>query len=113
LPDASSIGFTGTSFEKRDSNMLLHGVKDTGSEIVHALNIGAVYSSMISQMKPPLILPMDSLLMPRSRARLDVAQSHRFREFLQATRQRLTDALGVVVSFVVVRHGGHRGASII
>ncbi len=93
--------------------MLLHGVKDTGSEIVHALNIGAVYSSMISQMKPPLILPMDSLLMPRSRARLDVAQSHRFREFLQATRQRLTDALGVVVSFVVVRHGGHRGASII
>jgi hypothetical protein len=47
-----------------------------------------------------LILPMDSRLMPLSRARVDAAQSHRFPEFLQATRQPLADALGVVVSGV-------------
>ena len=53
-------------------------------------------------MKPPLILPMDSRLMPRSRARVDVAQTHRFPEFMQAHRQPFVDALGVVV----VRRGG-------
>jgi len=37
---------------------------------------------MVEQMKLPLILPMDSRLLPRSRARVDVAQTHRFPEFL-------------------------------
>jgi hypothetical protein len=43
-------------------------------------------------MKPPLILPMDSRLMPLSRAKADVAQSHRFPEFLQAPRQTACQA---------------------
>ena len=38
---------------------------------------------MVGQMKLPLTLPMDSRLMPRSRARVGVAQTHRFPEFLQ------------------------------
>ncbi len=33
--------------------------------------------------KTPWFLPMSSRLMPRSRARVDVAQTHRFPEFLQ------------------------------
>ena len=44
-----------------------------------------------------LILPLDSRLMTLSRARVDVAQTHRFPEFLQAPRQALGDVLGVVV----------------
>ena len=35
LPNASFIGFTGTPIEKTDANMLLHGVKDSDSEIYH------------------------------------------------------------------------------
>jgi hypothetical protein len=35
------------------------------------------------------------------------AQPTAFPEFLQTTRQPSADALGVVVGFVVVRHGGH------
>jgi hypothetical protein len=62
-------------------------------------------------MKPPLILPMHSRLMPRSRARVDVAQTHRFLEFLKPTRQPLADAFGVVMGVVVVRRGGHGGSS--
>jgi hypothetical protein len=42
-------------------------------------------------MKTPLILPMNFRLMPRSRAREDVAQTHRFPEFLQAPRQPVRD----------------------
>jgi len=41
---------------------------------------------MFRQVKPPLIMPMDSRLMPRSRARVNDAQTHRFPEFLQAPR---------------------------
>jgi hypothetical protein len=47
----------------------------------------AVYSCMIALLNPALILPMDSRLMPRTRARVDIAQTHRFPEFLQAPRQ--------------------------
>ncbi len=36
---------------------------------------------------PRSILPMDSRRLPRSRARVEVAQRHRFPEFLQAPRQ--------------------------
>jgi hypothetical protein len=50
-------------------NMLRHGVKDTEFEIFHALLVGAVDLPMVSQLKSTLILPMDSRLMPRSRAR--------------------------------------------
>jgi hypothetical protein len=64
-------------------NMLLHGVRDTDSELSLGILVGAVYSPIIAQMKPPLILPMDSRLLPRSRARVAVAQTHRFPEFLQ------------------------------
>ncbi len=39
---------------------------------------------LLKAMKPPLILPMGSRLMPRSRARVGVAQTHRFSDFLQA-----------------------------
>ena len=49
--------------------------------------VGAAKFPMFRQMKPPWILPMDSRLMPRSRARADAAQTHRFQEFLQAPRQ--------------------------
>lgn len=34
--------------------------------------------SIVRQMKTPLILPMDSSLMPRSRVRVDIDQTHRF-----------------------------------
>ncbi len=64
-------------------NMLLHGVRDTDSELFLGILVGAVYSPIIAQMKPPLILPMDSRLMPLSRASTGVAQTHRFPEFLQ------------------------------
>ena len=37
-------------------------------------------------MKQPLILPMVSRLMPRSRAKVDAAQTHRFPECLPAPR---------------------------
>lgn len=50
-----------------------------------------------------LILPMASRLMPLSRAGVDVAQTHRFPEFLQSPRQPLADALGVVVGGVAGR----------
>jgi hypothetical protein len=56
-------------------NMLLHGVKDTDSELSVGMLVGAAYSPIIVQMKPPLILPMDS----RS-----WINTHRFPEFLQA-----------------------------
>jgi hypothetical protein len=49
--------------------------------------------SIDRQIKPPLILQMDSRLLPRSRARADVAQTHRFPEFLQAPRQTACQAL--------------------
>jgi hypothetical protein len=42
----------------------------------------AVYSCMIALLNPALILPMDSRLMPRTRAKVDVAQTHRFPKFL-------------------------------
>jgi hypothetical protein len=74
-------------------NMLLHGVKDTESEIFRGMLVGAVYSPIIAQMKPPLNLPMDSRLMPHSRARVDVAQTHRFPEFLPAPRQTACQAV--------------------
>jgi hypothetical protein len=48
---------------------------------------------MVGQTKPPLTLPMDSRLMPRSRVRVDVAQAHRFPEFLQAPRQTACQAV--------------------
>jgi hypothetical protein len=48
---------------------------------------------MFRQMKPPLILPMDSRLLPLSRARVDVAQSHGFLEFLKAPRQAACQAV--------------------
>ncbi len=54
-------------------------------------------------MKPPLLLPMDWRLMTLSRAALDMAQTHRFPECLQASRQPLPDALGVVVGGVAGR----------
>jgi hypothetical protein len=44
---------------------------------------------MVERMKPPLILPMDSRLLPRSRARVDAAQTHRSTEFLPARPQRI------------------------
>jgi hypothetical protein len=47
---------------------------------------------VVELMEPPLILPMDSRLMPRSRARVDVAQTHRFPEFQQAPRQTACQA---------------------
>jgi len=50
-----------------------------------------------------LLLPMDSLLMPRSRTKADFAQTHRFPEFLQVPRH----PFGVVVGVVVVQRGGH------
>jgi hypothetical protein len=40
-------------------------------------------------------LPMDSRLMPLSGARVDVAQTHRFPEFLQAPRQPVRDIWAV------------------
>jgi hypothetical protein len=43
-------------------------------------------------MKPPLILPKDSRLLPLSRAGVDVAQTHRFPEFLQASWQTACQA---------------------
>jgi hypothetical protein len=64
-------------------NMLLHGVRDTDSELFLGILVGAVYSPIIAQMKPPLFLPMDSRLIPLSRAVAVVAQTHRFPEFLQ------------------------------
>jgi hypothetical protein len=54
--------------------MLLHGVKDTDSELFLGMLVGAVYSPIIPQIKPPLTLPMDSRLMPLSQAKADVAQ---------------------------------------
>ena len=39
------------------------------------------------------------------------AQTASFPQLLQAPRQPLTDALGVVVSVVIVRRGGHGGSS--
>ncbi|MDH4453599.1 MAG: hypothetical protein QE570_10530 [Verrucomicrobiota bacterium] len=48
---------------------------------------------LLKAMKLPSILPMDSRLMPLSRARVDVAQTHRFPEFQQAPRP-LADVLG-------------------
>ena len=72
-----------TTFNLARMNMLLHGVKDTDSELSLGMLVGAAYSPIIVQMKPPLILPMDSRLMPLSRARADVAQTHRFPECLQ------------------------------
>ena len=53
---------------------------------------------MIEEMNPPLILPMDSHLLPRSRARVDVAQTHRFPEFLQAPRQPLGTDVNTLAS---------------
>ena len=78
-------------------NMLRHGVKDTEFEIFHALLVGAVDLPMVSQLKSPLLLPMAFQLLPHSQARVDVAQTHRFPEFLQAPRQPLADAFGIVV----------------
>jgi len=49
--------------------MLPHWVNDTELEIFHGILVGPVYSPIIAQMKPPLILPMDSRLMRLSRAR--------------------------------------------
>ena len=46
---------------------------------------------MFTQMFPPLILPMDSRLMSRSGARVNVAQTHRFPEFLMPTGQALAN----------------------
>jgi hypothetical protein len=69
--------------------MLLHGVMDTEFEIFRGMLVGFMYSPKFTQMKPPLILPMDSRLMHRSRARVVVAQTHRFPAFLQAPRQPL------------------------
>jgi hypothetical protein len=49
-----------------------------------------------------------SAMKPLSRARPKVAQPNRFPEFLQAPRQPLADALGLVLGVVVVGiwHGG-------
>jgi hypothetical protein len=52
-------------------------------------------------------MPKDSLLVPRSRARVDVAQTHRLPECLPEPRQPLEDTLDVVVGVVVVLRGGH------
>jgi hypothetical protein len=62
---------------------------------------------MIRQMKPPVILPLDSRMMRSSRTGVNIAQTHRFPEFLQAPRQPLADALGVIVRVVVVRRSRH------
>jgi len=83
--------------------MLRHGVKDTEFEIFHALLVGAVDLPMVSQLKSPLLLPMDSRLMPRSQARVDATQTHRFPEFLQTPRQPLADAFGIVVGISPLR----------
>jgi hypothetical protein len=64
--------------------ILRHGLKDTEFESIHALLVGAVNLPMLRPMEPPLILPMDSRLRPRSRARANVAQTHRFLDCLQA-----------------------------
>jgi len=58
---------------------------------------------MVDQLNPQLRQRMDFRLMPRSLSRVEVVQTHRFREFLQAPRQPLAYALGVFVGVMVVR----------
>lgn len=53
--------------------MLRHGVKDTDSELFLGMLVGALNLPISEQMKPPLILPIDSQQKPRSRASEDVA----------------------------------------
>jgi hypothetical protein len=56
-------------------------------------------SLIVGQLNPPLILPMDSRLMPRSGARVDAAQTHRFPEFLNAPKQPHRDGLKSIMGF--------------
>jgi hypothetical protein len=48
--------------------------------------------ALLKAMKPPLTLPMDFRLMPRSQAGVNIAQTHCFPEFLQAPRQTACQA---------------------
>jgi hypothetical protein len=59
------------------------------SSVLPAMLVCAVKFPMLKRLMPPLLLPMDSRLMPRTGAKGNVAQPHRFPEFLQSPRQPL------------------------